>query len=62
MAPTLLSETPFHAATTQCGENTCKNLSSNRNPLLYPVELRAQFRSEVAASEYDVQVFPSKVE
>ena len=32
-----------------------------RNPLLYPAELRAQLRSEVAASEYDVQVFPGSV-
>ena len=32
-----------------------------RNPLLYPAELRAQLRSEVAASECDVQVFPGSV-
>ena len=32
-----------------------------RNPLLYPAELRAQLRSEVAASESDVQVFPGSV-
>src|SRR5438874_7471569 len=29
-----------------------------RNPLLYPAELRAQLRSEVAAGHCDVQVFP----
>jgi hypothetical protein len=29
-----------------------------RNPLLYPAELRAQLRSEVAVSECDVQVLP----
>ena len=32
-----------------------------RNPLLYPAELRAQLRSEVAASECDVQVLPGSV-
>jgi hypothetical protein len=32
-----------------------------RNPLLYPAELRAQLRSEVAASECDVQVFLGSV-
>jgi hypothetical protein len=32
-----------------------------RNPLLCPAELRAQLRSEVAASKYDVQVFPGCV-
>jgi hypothetical protein len=29
--------------------------------LLYPAELRAQLRSEVAASECQVQVFPGSV-
>jgi hypothetical protein len=38
-----------------------KSLSSIRNPLLYPAELRAQLRSEVAASECHVQVFPGSV-
>ncbi len=32
-----------------------------RNPLLYPAELRAQLRSEVAASQCDVQVFTGSV-
>jgi hypothetical protein len=31
-----------------------------RNPLLYPAELRAQLRSEVAASKCDVQLFPGQ--
>jgi len=38
-----------------------KSSSSIRNPLLYPAELRAQLRSEVAASECDVQVVPGSV-
>jgi hypothetical protein len=32
-------------------KSRAKFLSSIRNPLLYPAELRAQLRSEVAASE-----------
>jgi len=42
-------------------QTLAKTLSSIRNPLLYPAELRAQLRSEVAVSEYDVQVFLANV-
>ena len=41
---------------------TCaKSRYAIRNPLLYPAELRVQLRSEVAASECDVQVSPGSV-
>jgi hypothetical protein len=54
-----LSGTPSICYSAQRGENLRK--ISIRNPLLYPAELRAQLRSEVAANECDVQVFPGGV-
>jgi hypothetical protein len=52
-----MSEAPSIEMVCDAAKTPAKSLSSIRNPLLYPAELRAQLRSEVAASECHVQVF-----
>src|SRR5438105_1615072 len=56
---TLLNRAPKRG----CAPGVTRTLDLRiRNPLLYPAELRAQLRSEVAVSECHVQVFPGSDE